>query len=191
MYIIINQKLFGFIIIVEKRKNMKSNSSVTSSTHELITTEHFNLILERLKANQNRKSTQHNYHRIWRQFGHFLLKLDTIPLSWDQRLCLYGTYLVEQGAQSSTLRSYMSALKKILRIDSIKVNDDKVMLGILIRGCKMENDRIYVREPIHIRLLEILLFELGRMYSSPGNSQPYVTVSPSSRSVTFLHPEHR
>ena len=139
-----------------KRGNMRAAS--TSSCTEKISTQRFNLILERLKANQNRKSTQKNYHTIWRQFGKFLIKLDEIPLSWEQRLCLYGTYLVERGAQSSTLRSYMSALKHILKTDGFKIQEDKIMLGMLVRACKLENDRIYIRFPIKNWTARIITF---------------------------------
>ena len=125
-----------------------------------MSTERIQFIFERLKANQNQKSTQKNYHCIWKKFTEFLINLDEIPMTWEQRLCLFGTFMVDKGAQSSTIRSYMSALMFILRTDDITIDDEKIRLGVIIRACKIENDRIYVRFPIRIGLLETLLFEI-------------------------------
>ena len=75
-------------------------------------------ILERLQANQTRRSTAKNYLSIWRHFNQFLIHLDNITgMSWEQRTVLFGTYLVEQGAQSQTIKSYFSAIKHVLKTD--------------------------------------------------------------------------
>ena len=92
---------------------------------------HIELIFEHLQANQTRKSTQKNYHCIWKLFNKFLLQLDNIPISWEQRISLFGVYLVERGSQSSTLRSYVAAIKSILCTDKIKLDADKIMLGTI------------------------------------------------------------
>ena len=141
---------------------------------EKISTEQLRLIMERLKANQNRKSTQANYLGIWRVFNKFLLKLEEVPLSWNDRISSFGAYLVDKGYQSSTLRSYVSAIKNILNTDGIELEDDKIMLGTLVKACKLQNDTVYTRLPIRIKLLEQLIFELERVFSTPENNQPYL-----------------
>ena len=123
-------------------------------------------ILERLRCNTTRGSMAANYYAIWKKFNKFLLQLDECPDSWEHRVTLYGAYLVNRGVQSSTIHSYFSAIKKILTYDQIKYNHDEVMLHILSRSCRLLNDRILTRLPIHLSLLELLLFELSRQFKS-------------------------
>ena len=123
-----------------------------------------NVIMERLKAIQNRKSTQMNYLGVWRTFNKFLLLLEEVPLSWNDRISMFGAYLVDKGYQSSTLRSYILAIKHILRTDGIKLDDNRIMLGTLVRVCQLQNNTVHTRLPIKIGLLEMLLFELERMF---------------------------
>ena len=80
-------------------------------------------------------------------------------------MSLYGAYLVNQGTQSSTIRSYTSAIKCILCMDGYKWKDDEMLLHTLTRACRLINDQVKTRMPIQIGLLEILLFELGRLYN--------------------------
>ena len=80
---------------------------------------------------------------------------------------------MDGGIQSSTLKSYFSAIKYILKQDGYPWNDNKAILSSLVRGCKMENDKVKVRLPIQKGLLEMLLFELERVYNSQ-NIQPYL-----------------
>ena len=129
-------------------------------------------VLERLKSHTNRDSTRANYLAIWRNFNNFIIKLDRKPDNWEDRASLFGAYLVQKGLQSSTVKSYFSAIKCILTEDGYIWNDQKVVLSTLVKACKLSNDRIKTRLPIQIRLLEILLFELQRMYSD----QPYLEV---------------
>ena len=87
---------------------------------------------------------------------------------------MFGVYLVDQGSQSSTLASYFSAIKSVLKIDGYKWNDDEVALGALISGYKLKNDSIKTRPPIHKCLLEAVLFEIERMFGESSNPQPYL-----------------
>ena len=75
--------------------------------------------------------------------------------------------------QSSTLKSYFSAIKHILKQDGYEWNDNKVLLSSLVRGCKLENDRVKIRLPIQKGLFEMLLFEIGR-YFNRSAPQPYL-----------------
>ena len=66
--------------------------------------------------------------------------------------------------QSSTVKSYVSAIKKMLVNDGYLWDDNKVLLGALTKACKIINDKVHTRLPIQCSLLEMLLFELQRMY---------------------------
>ena len=72
---------------------------------------------------------------------------------------------MDGGIQSSTLRSYFSTIKHILKQDGYEWNDKKMLLNTLVKGCKLENDRVKIRLPIQKGLLEMLLFEVQRYYS--------------------------
>ena len=101
---------------------------------------------------------------MWRKFNNFLICLDKKPPSWEERASLFGASLVDQGIQSSTLRSYMSAIKGILIDDGFQWDNTKLLLSTLIRGCKVVNDCVRTRLPIQKGLLEMILFEIQRIY---------------------------
>ena len=56
-------------------------------------------------------------------------------------------------------------------IDGYDWCDSKVLLTTIARACPIRNDIVITRLPIHIGLLEALLFELKRIFE---NSQPYL-----------------
>ena len=127
-------------------------------------------ILERLKSMKNQESSKDNYLMIWRRFNNFVIQLDVKPVLWEDRASLFGAFLVDQGIQSSTLRSYMSAIKGILIDDGYPWDEKKLLLSTLTKACRVVNDRVHTRLPIQGGLLEILLFELQRIFQN----QPYL-----------------
>ena len=147
-------------------------SSNISSDSSSISTSHMERILEQLKSKKNRNTTLLNYHSIWRNFNKFVIKLDRKPHAWEEKASLFGAFLVERGVQSSTLKSYFSAIKSVLVDDGYLWNDNKVVLSTLTKACKLVNDRVVTRLPIQDRLLEMILFELQRMFKK----QPYLEI---------------
>ena len=129
-------------------------------------------MIEQLKCVKNRESTKQNYLSVWCKFNKFLLRLDCKPQSWEDRASLFGASLVEEGIQSSTLRSYMSAIKRILIDDGYPWDDTKLLLETLIRGCRVINDHVKTHLPIQSGLLEMILFEIRRMC----NNQYYLEI---------------
>ena len=121
-----------------------------------------NRILEGLKNQCNRESTMRNYYSIWKKFNNFLIRLDTMPINWEDRTSMYCAHLIEAGIQSSTLKSYVSAIKFVLVQDGYKWKDENILLSTLTHSCKQINDRIYTRLPIRLKLLELLIFEVKR-----------------------------
>ena len=85
---------------------------------------------------------------------------------------MFGAHLIDQGVQSSTLKSYFSAIKAILKFDKYEWNKKLVTLTSLTQSCKLHNDIVLTRLPIHHRLFEALLFELERFFST----QPYLQI---------------
>ena len=145
--------------------------SSSSSQSSKLSVTYINNVLERLKNKQTRESTKKNYLGIWRQLNKFWISLDTkLNISWEERTALFGAYLVDKGVQSSTLKSYFSAIKFILKQDGYQWDDKKALLSALVKGCQLENDTLKVRLPIQQGLLEMLLFEIERKY----HKQPYL-----------------
>ena len=131
-------------------------------------------ILDKMRFKRNRSSTYDNYCKIWKSFNKFVVRLDAIPDSWEKRVAFYCAYLVQNGIQSMTMRSYVSVIKCILReaID-YSWNDDAVIFNSLVRACKLSNDRITTRLPVGGKLLEIILFEVGRIFQD----QPFLKIT--------------
>ena len=146
--------------------------SSKSSTSSRISVHHISNILERLKNKQVRSSTAANYLSVWRHLNKFIIRLDYRDnLSWEQKTALFRAYLVDGEVQSSTLKSYFSAIKHVLKQDGYPWNDKIALLDSLVRSCKLENDRLKIRLPIKKKLLELLMFEICRFYNQ---EQPQV-----------------
>ena len=123
-------------------------------------------ILINLTRHHNRKSTNANYVSIWKKFNAFMIKLDWRLDFWEDRVVLYCAYLIDQGTQSQTVHSYVCAIKSILANDGYDWNDSRAAVRTLARACKIKNDTVHTRLPIHSSLLEVLLFELDRAFST-------------------------
>ena len=117
-----------------------------------------------MKMYRFRSSTRKNYYVIWKNFNQFFIRLDIKPSIWEEHLTLYIGYLIENKKQSATLKSYISMIRAILMINNIKINEDKFLLSSLTRACKLRNDEVSNRFPIHIGILRILLRKVHEIY---------------------------
>ena len=92
--------------------------------------------------------------------------------SWEERTSLYCAYLIcVKNRQSSTVKSYVSAIKDVLSTDGYIWSDNKVLLSTITKSCKLKNDQIKIRLPIQRGLLDLILFAVRRKYE---NTQPYL-----------------
>ena len=153
------------------RIKQPDNLSVSSGSSK-ISTQAIEMIIDKLKYQQNRRTTTSTYLAIWRQFNKFLLSLDKMPQTWEYRTILFVGYLIEKGFQSSTVKSYVSAIKKTLLCDNYEWKDENVQIVSLTRACKVKNDVVHTRLPIHCSLLELIFFEVRRKFSILN--QPYL-----------------
>ena len=145
---------------------MSGTSSSTISTQEV------QYIVNDLKTHRHRGSTKRNYYVVWKLFNKFFLHLDKKPCKWEDRLVLFVGYLIDQNKQSSTVKSYISAIRAVLRNIGIKLECDQFLLNSLTRACKLENDRVRTRLPIHRDMLEVLLKTTKKHFMKLG--QPYL-----------------
>ena len=153
-----------------RSKRKEGSSDVSSST---ISTAEMESIVEDLKYQSHRESTKLNYHGIWTAFNRFFLRLDVKPKSWDDRLTLYVAFLIENNRKSSTIKSYVSAIRAVLKRLSIHICKNNEVLATLIRTCRLKNDVIQTRLPIRRGLLEGLIKSISKCFKSP---QPYLVI---------------
>ena len=99
-------------------------------------------IVESLMQRQHRDSTSKTYLSVWRQFNKFVIDLDRKPDLWEDRATLFIGYLIDRGMQSTTVKSYVSAIKKTLVMDGYDWNDKLVLVRSLAQSCKIVNDTV-------------------------------------------------
>ena len=128
------------------------------------------MIIDKLRNQETRQSTAKTYLAIWRQFNKFLLSLDSMPFTWEHRTVLLIGYLIHEGMQLTTVKSYVSAIKRTLLNDKYKWKDEEVELNSLTKACKLKNGVVHTRLPIYCSLLELILFQVKRIHID----QPYL-----------------
>ena len=83
-------------------------------------------LVDRLRSERYRNSTRETYYHIWKICNKFFLRLDVKPDTWEQHLVLFVGFLVEGKLKSTTIRSYISAIKGILLENKITMNCDEL-----------------------------------------------------------------
>ena len=132
------------------------------------------MTVDSLRADRLRETSKLTYHNVWKNFNDFIIDFNLVPLSWEKKLVFFCTYLVEEcKVQSSTLKTYISAIKSTLLSDGYLLSDDQLLLNCITRTCRKRNDRIYNRMPIGKNLLDVMLLEVERKYS---DNQPYLEI---------------
>ena len=96
-----------------------------------------------------------------------------MPKTWEERTALYCGYLIQEDElQSSTIKTYVSAIKSVLKDDGYSWDNELLVLSSLTKACKMENDSVKSRLPIKRKFLDLILNELKIKFSL----QPYLQV---------------
>ena len=127
------------------------------------------LLVEKLKCQSHRSSTRQNYHGIWKNFNEFIIRLDDKPESWEERLTLFVGYLISKGMKANSVKSYISAIKCVLREDGVELNADRYVLNALTKACKYQNPTsVKIRLPIQKPLLKQLLLTTNEHFLGEG-----------------------
>ena len=87
-------------------------------------------------------------------------------------MVLFIGYLIEKKRKASTIRSYISAIKGVLREDGMELVENRFLLNSLTNTCKLINDHVRTRLPIQFGMLEILIQKLNQMFAA----QPYLLI---------------
>ena len=72
--------------------------------------------------------------------------------------------MINEDKQSSTIRSYISAIKSVLKDDGIELNQDQYLLASLTKACELRNDCVKIQLPIRKGMLKILLNNVKERY---------------------------
>ena len=83
-------------------------------------------------------------------------------------------YLVDRNSKSTTINSYISAIKSVLRDIDIIIQEDCYLLSALTRACRLKNDVLQTRLPIKKGMLRILLKEIANYFLSCESNQVYL-----------------
>ena len=149
---------------------MSDTESTTTSDTTTISTAKISCIVEQLKLDRHRSSTKAQYYSVWKLFNQFFIKLDHKPLSWEDRLTLFVGHLVQTKKKSTTIKSYISAIKAVLFNGNIQLREDRSLLNSLTRACRLKYDKVKTRLPIKKSTLRLILVTLNVLL----DRQPYL-----------------
>ena len=88
-------------------------------------------------------------------------------------MILYVGHLINENQKSSTIKSYISAVKSVLRAVGEQITDDELLLTALIWACRLKNYNIQTRLPIGKDLLAVMLNKMNKVFILP---QPYLVI---------------
>ena len=154
---------FYFSEVHRKPVRFEANTSCSSNSSE-ISTSSIQRIIDRLKNEGKRSSTRKNYHCVWALFNNFFIRLDEKPEKWEDRLTLFVGYLINSKKKSTTVKSYISAIKAVLKEDGIDISEDRCLITSLTKACRYVNDTVRISLPIQKTLLNILLDQVDELY---------------------------
>ena len=149
---------------MKRRKQQRIDTS-------LLLTKAIQTILDNLKLQRHRSSTRKNYYSVWKLFNEFFIHLDVKPDNWEDHIILFSGYLIDNDRKLSTVKSYISAIKTVLKADDVEINENRYLINSLTRVCSFQNDRICMRLPIRKNLLFLLMDKIPDVFRG---AQPYL-----------------
>ena len=158
-----------------KKKRSITVKSVSNSSSSRLSTYSLESIVEKLRTQCHRDSTKKMYYRVRRAFNDFFLRLDRKPRYWEDCIVLFVGYLIEQKKKSTTIKSYLSAIRAVLKQDKYNLQEDQFLLKSLTKACCIKNDHLKVRLSIKKGLLGLILHQIRKEYEFKMN-QPYLSL---------------
>lgn len=156
-----------------KNKPNRSRQEGQPHSDSSISTDWLELAFEKLKGGDILPSTRQKYHQIHKNFNRFVGELTRKPDNWEDKIHLYFTFLAETGKHENTLKTYLSAIKKVLTTEGETLeNLDNVALASIIKSCKYNNNEVIHRLPINYHMLLSILDATDQVY----NQQPYLAI---------------
>ena len=87
---------------------------------------------------------------------------------------MFTGHLIQNNLKSTTVKTYISAIKGILAENNIPLSEDHYLLTSLTKACKLHNDEVITRLPIEKGMLGLLLNQITKHFSAPERNQPYL-----------------
>lgn len=112
--------------------------------------------------------TQLKCHEFWTSFNKFLIKLDRMLLTWEDCIYVYIAHLVNNKKSINTVKSYLSAIRLILKWDGIDLQEDKNLLSSLLTTCKLKNKSLFIRMAIRFKILKAVIDHTDKMLNRCG-----------------------
>ena len=162
------QGCYLFLAELDIKRCEKTDELTTSQ----LSTNSIELIVEELRNEQHRDSTKRNYYTVWKLFNKFFLRLDYKPDTWEKRIILFLGYLIQTRKQSSMVKSYLSAIRAVLKSVNVNLNEDIYLISSLTKACRLKNDRVRHRLPIQKGLLKLILARLREEFND--SNLPYL-----------------
>ena len=122
-----------------KQKNSTYSGSCSSSDGTKLSLDYLTHIAKKFKTQNRQPSTKHTYKQAWYNFNDFLICMDKMPDSWNDRICLFVPQLIVEKHPPPIIQSYVSAVKAILREEGVEIEDNSVALAALIHSAKHVN----------------------------------------------------
>ena len=151
------ETILSFVLITGHKPRRYNSTSSHSSAASSISTKEIEDIILKLCNSKYRPATKCNYQSVWKVFSEFFVTLDRKPRNWSDHITLFVGYLVSCDKQSCTIKSYLSAIKAVLKDNDIIIDQDQFLLSSLTRACRLRNDKVQQRLPIQKGLLLLLL----------------------------------
>ena len=73
-----------------------------------------------------------------------------------------------------TIKSYISAIKAVLKMHKVNITEDQYLLSSIVRACRLRNDKLHTCLPIQKPMLELILWQTKIHFTSA--SQPYLDI---------------
>lgn len=93
---------------------------------------------------------------LGRVLTNFVIKLEYKPQNWEDRITTFIAFLIDNGNPESSIRSYVSGIKAVLKDDGVEIDDNSLFLASLLKACKYTNSQVNMRIPIHKGMLQII-----------------------------------
>ena len=153
---------------------MDSSSKSSTSSNSSLSTRAIKQIVERLKFERFSYTTRQTYYRVWKLFNKFFVRLERKPNNWEDRLVLFTGFLIDNELKSTSVRSYLSAIRAVLTENDIVINENRFLLNSMTRAIRLKNDKLITKLPIRKELLLLILKEIKSYYEKEDRNQPYL-----------------
>ena len=92
--------------------------------------------------------------------------------------------MIQQKRKSSTIKSYISAIKAVLKDDGEELNENVYLINALTKACRLNNDIVQTRLPIRKNLIKLLVNQIPKLFARP---QPFLTLLYQTLLVTAYY----